>query len=47
MRLALEGKDLQQQQQQDAVVPSHHSEENTDDGFPSARSKAQTTKSKA
>lgn len=47
MRLAVEGKDLQQQQQQDAVVPCHRSEENTDNGFPSARSKAQTTKSKA
>ena len=47
MKRAVEGKHLQQQQQQDAEVSSHSSGENTNDGFPSAMLKAQTTKSKA
>lgn len=46
MKQAVEGKDLQQKQY-DAKKFSHGSGENTEDGFPSARSKAQTTKSKA
>lgn len=46
MRQAVEGKDSQQQQQ-DAEVSCHGSGESTEDGFPSARSKAQTTKSKS
>lgn len=41
----VEGKDSQQQQ--DAEVSSHGSGEKTEDVFPSARSKAQATKSKA